>query len=169
MCHLLSHMPPGITVKNMDEAEERISTSLLFGNDEIEKAVRIIKSLISQKHIAKAQDSEAESPESIYPGECFGTKQRDVISVVGAEQKYIGELAKIYLSYLQNAGDSGEKSQSALRQHAKQLATFSTIFPMSLYEYHKATDEYRKRRNQHIQKKRHSDVTLFSHRQGIYA
>lgn len=51
----------GITVKNMDEARERISASLLFGNDEIEKAVRIIKSLISQKHITKAQNSEAES------------------------------------------------------------------------------------------------------------
>ena len=44
----------GITVKNMDEARQRISASLLFGSDEIEKAVRIIKSLISQKHIAKA-------------------------------------------------------------------------------------------------------------------
>lgn len=51
----------GIMVKNMDEARERIAASLLFGSDEIEKAVRIIKSLISQKHIAKAQDSEAES------------------------------------------------------------------------------------------------------------
>ena len=51
----------GITVNNMDEARQRISASVLFGSDEIEKAVRIIKSLISQKHIAKAQDSEAES------------------------------------------------------------------------------------------------------------
>ena len=51
----------GITVKNMDEARKRISSSVLFGSDEIEKSVRIIKSLISQKHIAKAQDSEAES------------------------------------------------------------------------------------------------------------
>ena len=48
----------GITVKNMDEARKRISASVLFGSDEIEKSVRIIKSLISQKHIAKAQDSE---------------------------------------------------------------------------------------------------------------
>ena len=47
----------GITVKNMDEARKRISASVLFGSDEIEKSVRIIKSLISQKHIAKAQDS----------------------------------------------------------------------------------------------------------------
>ena len=39
----------------------RISASLLFGSDEIEKAVRIIKSLLSQTYITKAQDSEAES------------------------------------------------------------------------------------------------------------
>ena len=39
----------GITVKNMDEARKRISASVLFGSDEIEKSVRIIKSLISQK------------------------------------------------------------------------------------------------------------------------
>ena len=41
----------GITVKIIDEARMRISPSLLFGSDEIEKAVRIIKSLISQKYI----------------------------------------------------------------------------------------------------------------------
>ena len=51
----------GITVKNMDEARRRITESLLFEKEEVEKAVRIIKSLISQKYIAKAQDAEAES------------------------------------------------------------------------------------------------------------
>ena len=51
----------GSLLKNIDEARMRISASLLFGSDEIEKAVRIIKSLISQKYITKAQDSEAES------------------------------------------------------------------------------------------------------------
>lgn len=33
----------------MDEARERITSSVLFGSDETETAVRIIKSLISQK------------------------------------------------------------------------------------------------------------------------
>ena len=51
----------GITVKNMDEARKRITESVLFESEEVEKAVRIIKSLISQKNIAKAQDAEAES------------------------------------------------------------------------------------------------------------
>ena len=51
----------GITVRNMDEARRRITESVLFDNEDREKAIRIIKSLISQKHIAKAQDAEAES------------------------------------------------------------------------------------------------------------
>lgn len=71
----------GITVKNMDEARQRISASLLFGSDEIEKAVRIIKSLISQKHIAKAQDSEAESRID-YLADILGLSKWEVISVV---------------------------------------------------------------------------------------
>ena len=51
----------GITVKNLDEARKKISESILFSNEEIETSIRIIKSLISQKYISKAQDSEAES------------------------------------------------------------------------------------------------------------
>lgn len=47
----------GITVKNMDEARKRLSESLLFSDDDIESAVRIIKSLISRKYVAKAQES----------------------------------------------------------------------------------------------------------------
>ena len=43
----------GITVKNMDEARQRITESVLFDNEDRQKAIRIIKSLISQKHIAK--------------------------------------------------------------------------------------------------------------------
>lgn len=67
----------GITVKNMDEARKRISASVLFGSDEIEKSVRIIKSLISQKHIAKAQDSEAESRID-YLADILGLSKREV-------------------------------------------------------------------------------------------
>ena len=70
----------GITVKDMDEARQRISASLLFGSDEIEKAVRIIKSLISQKYIAKAQDAEAESRID-YLADILGLSKREVISV----------------------------------------------------------------------------------------
>lgn len=71
----------GITVKNMDEARKKISESLLFEQDEVEKAVRIIKSLISQKHIAKAQDSEAESRVD-YLADILGLSKREVVSAV---------------------------------------------------------------------------------------
>ena len=109
----------GITVKNMDEARKRISTSLLFGSDEIEKAVRIIKSLISQKHIAKAQDSEAESRID-YLADILGLSKRDVISVVERmRQEGILADSKDISAYLQDVGDSERKSQMLLERFAK--------------------------------------------------
>ena len=103
----------------MDEARERISASLLFGSDEIEKAVRIIKSLISQKHIAKAQDSEAESRID-YLADILGLSKRDVISVVERmRQEGILADSKDISAYLQDAGDSERKSQMLLERFAK--------------------------------------------------
>ena len=109
----------GITVKNMDEARERISASVLFGSDETEKAVRIIKSLISQKHIAKAQDSEAESRID-YLADILGLSKREVISVVERmRQEGILADSKDISAYLQDAGDSERKSQMLLERFAK--------------------------------------------------
>ena len=71
----------GITVKNMDEARLRLTESPLFSEDEMKNAIRIIKSLITQKHIAKAQDSEAESRID-YLADILGLSKRDVISSV---------------------------------------------------------------------------------------
>ncbi len=71
----------GITVKNMEEARDRISNSALFSSDEIEKSVRVIKSLISQKYIAKAQDGEGESRID-YLADILGLTKAEVISVV---------------------------------------------------------------------------------------
>lgn len=67
----------GITVKNMDEARKRLSESLLFSDDDIESAVRIIKSLISRKYVAKAQESEAESRVD-YLADILGLSKREV-------------------------------------------------------------------------------------------
>ena len=109
----------GITVKNMDEARERISASILFGSDEIEKAVRIIKSLISQKHIAKAQDPEAESRID-YLADILGLSKKDVVSVVERmRQEGILADSKDISAYLQDAGDSERKSQMLLERFAK--------------------------------------------------
>ena len=88
----------GITVKNMDEARKRISMSLLFGFATKRKAVRIIKSLISQKHIAKAQDSEAESRID-YLADILGISKRGsyIRSGTNATRRHIGRQQKIYL------------------------------------------------------------------------
>ncbi len=109
----------GITVKNMDEARERITASVLFGSDETEKAVRVIKSLISQKHIAKAQDSEAESRVD-YLADILGLSKREVISVVERmRQEGILADSKDISAYLQDTGDSERKSQILLERFAR--------------------------------------------------
>ena len=103
----------------MDEARERISASLLFGNDEIEKAVRIIKSLISQKHITKAQNSEAESRID-YLADILGISKREVISAVERmRQEGILADSKDISAYLLDVGDSERKSRTLLERFAK--------------------------------------------------
>ena len=109
----------GITVKNMDEARQRIMESSLFSKDEMEKAVRIIKSLISQKNIAKAQDSEAESRID-YLADILGLTKKDVVSAVNRMQQD-GILAdtKDISAYLQDMGDTSKKSLLKLEQFAQ--------------------------------------------------
>ena len=118
--YLVPHVyATGITVKNMDEARKRISASLLFDSDEIEKAVRIIKSLISQKHIAKAQNPEAESRID-YLADILGLSKKEVISVVERmRQEGILADSKDISAYLLDAGDSERKSQTLLERFAK--------------------------------------------------
>lgn len=97
----------------------RISASLLFGSDEIEKAVRIIKSLISQKYITKAQDSEAESRID-YLADILGISKKEIISVVERmRQEGILADSKDISAYLQDTGDSERKSQVLLERFAK--------------------------------------------------
>ncbi len=108
----------GITVKNMDEARKRISESILFGNDETEKAVRVIKSLISQKYISKARDAEAESRID-YLADVLGLSKGEVVSVVERmRQEGILADSKDISVYLLD-GDSERKSQSVLERFAK--------------------------------------------------
>lgn len=109
----------GITVKNMEEARQRISASLLFGSDEIEKAVRIIKSLISQKYIIKAQDSEAESRID-YLADILGLSKSEIVSVVERmRQEGILADSKDISAYLMDAGDSERKSRGLLERFAR--------------------------------------------------
>lgn len=109
----------GITVKNMDEARRRISESMLFDNDEVENAVRIIKSLISQKYLAKAQDGEAESRID-YLADILGMNKREVVSAV-ERMRQEGILAdtKDISAYLNDAGESENKSRKLLERFTK--------------------------------------------------
>lgn len=109
----------GITVKNMDEARKRIMESALFTTEETDKAVRIIKSLISQKSIAKAQDSEAESRID-YLADILGLSKKDIISAV-ERMRENGILAdsRDISAYLQEVGETQKKPNSLLENFAK--------------------------------------------------
>ena len=119
----------GITVKNVDEARRRITESMLFDNEDIEKAVRIIKSLISQKHIAKAQDDLAESRVD-YLADILGLTKNEVVSVV-ERMRQEGILAdtKDISAYLNDAGESEHKSRRLLEQFAKLERYILNIIP----------------------------------------
>lgn len=109
----------GITVNNMDEARKRITDSLLFENKEIEDAVRIIKSLISQKHIAKAQYAEAESRVD-YLADILGMSKSEVISSI-ERMKQEGILAdtKDISAYLYDEKASENNSKKLLERFTK--------------------------------------------------
>lgn len=109
----------GITVKSMDEARKRITSSLLFHNEEVEKAVRIIKSLISQKHIAKAQDAESESRVD-YLADILGLTKSEVVSAV-ERMRQEGILAdtKDVSAYLNDTGESENRSRLLLRRFTR--------------------------------------------------
>jgi ATP-dependent DNA helicase, RecQ family len=72
----------GIMVKNMDEAHKRIDSSMLFADDDAKQnAIRILKSLISKKHIAEAIDDDAESRVD-YLADMLGLTKETVINTV---------------------------------------------------------------------------------------
>lgn len=102
----------GITVKNMDEARRRIAHSALFDSEEVEKAVRIIKSLISQKYTDRAQDAEAESRID-YLADILGMKKGEVISAVGRmRQEGILADSKDISAYMQDVGTERKTIQT---------------------------------------------------------
>lgn len=103
----------------MDEARKRITESALFSEDETEKAVRIIKSLISQKNIAKAQDSEAESRID-YLADILGLSKKEIISAV-ERMRQEGILAdtRDISAYLQETGGTQKKPLTLLEQYAQ--------------------------------------------------
>lgn len=109
----------GITVKNMDEARKRIVDSRLFTDNETDNAVRIIKSLISQKYIAKAQDSEAESRID-YLADILGLTKKEIISAV-ERMRQNGILADTLdiSAYLNDNGETERKAMTKLEFFSK--------------------------------------------------
>lgn len=71
----------GIMVKNMEEARKRIEHSSLFSHDEQTQAIRIIKSLISNKYKAGGGNGEAESRVD-YLADMLGMTKAEVIQAV---------------------------------------------------------------------------------------
>lgn len=108
----------GITVANMDEARSKIESSVLFDKKEVEKAVRIIKSLISQKYITRTQDAEAESRVD-YLADILGLTKSEVVSAV-ERMRQAGILAdsKDISAYLQDPGTTQKKSNASFERFA---------------------------------------------------
>ena len=109
----------GITVRNMDEARKRITESVLFEKNEVETAVRVIKSLISQKNKSKASDAEAESRVD-YLADILGLSKSEVVSAVERmrQEGILSDTKDIY-AYLHDAGESENKSKRLLERFAK--------------------------------------------------
>ena len=110
----------GITVKNMDEARQRISDSLLFSHDELDRTVKIIKSLISQKYINKSQEADAESRVD-YLADILGLSKEEVISAVERmRQEGILADSKDISAFLHDSpGDTERKAKNLLENFAK--------------------------------------------------
>ena len=109
----------GITVRNLDEARRRITESLLFEESEVEKAVRIIKSLISQKFSRKNRNGEGESRID-YLADILGLKKREVVSSVERmRQEGILADSKDISAYLHDTGSSENKSRRLLDRFSK--------------------------------------------------
>lgn len=72
----------GILVKNMDEARQRIAQSPLFDDEGRQNAIRIIKSLISSRQIAKAQEDDEADSRVDYLADILGMTKEAVIGAV---------------------------------------------------------------------------------------
>ena len=107
----------GIMVKNMDEAHQRIDNSKLFTDErERENAIRIIKSLISQKNIADAIDDDAESRVDYLADRLGMTKELVINTVNLMRQEGILADSQDMSAFLEH---SENKSKQILEQHAR--------------------------------------------------
>lgn len=109
----------GITVRNMDEARERLEKSALFDEKDREKAVRIIKSLISEKYKSRGIGSEAESRVD-YLADILALKKEEVISAVERmRQEGILADSRDMTVFLGDEGTTERKSNRVLERFIK--------------------------------------------------
>lgn len=94
-------------------------SSGLFGSDDAENAVRVIKSLISQKHTFRAKDSDAESRVD-YLSDILGMGKSEVVAVV-EKMRQEGILAdsKDISAFLMDDGRNERKSRTRLEYFLK--------------------------------------------------
>ena len=132
----------GITVKNMDEARQRIMESQLFSKEETESVARIIRALISQKYTTRGHDAEAESRID-YLADMLGLTKKEVISAVERmRQEGILADSKDMAAFMQDSDLSQRRSMSLLEKSA-QLERFiiSSIPDEALHISYKQLNE----------------------------
>ena len=108
----------GIMVKNMEEARKRIEQSSLFSPEEQDQAIRIIKSLISNKYKANAGNVESESRVD-YLADILGMTKTEVIQAVNLMRQE-GILADSHdMSAFLHKTDNAKKSLKRFESFAK--------------------------------------------------
>ena len=109
----------GIVARNVDEARERIFSSRLFGEEDREKAVRVIKSLISSKYVAKAQGDESETRVD-YLADRLGLSKTDVVDfVLNMRKEKILADSRDTTAYMPDGAGAEGKAQRLLSRFAK--------------------------------------------------
>lgn len=111
----------GITVKNMDEARQRIENSKLFDNNDRQNAIRIIKSLISNKNTSKSTQADGEDAESRvdYLADILGMSKAAVINAVNL-MRQDGILADTHdMSAYLHTTDNERKSWNIVNKFAR--------------------------------------------------
>ena len=108
----------GILVKNMEEAHKRIEQSSLFSKDGQTQAIRIIKSLISNKYKSEAGSVDAESRVD-YLADMLGMTKAEVIQAVNLmRQEGILADSRDMSAYLYKS-DNAKKSLKIFESFAK--------------------------------------------------
>ena len=108
-----------IAVNDVEQARKMLEASSLFDDEDVVKALRIIKSLISKKYIAKAGNADAEARVD-YLADILGFKRQEVISLIGRmRQARILADSQDMTAFLMDGANSERKAAGLLECYAK--------------------------------------------------